>query len=89
MKKEMKFKDLTQDTVQIIRKPKLERSKYMEVFYVLRFGKTLLHNHPYVIVMKLDDWYKSSCDTEKIMAADFDRMEFEEVYIGTKPTGEN
>ena len=47
MPKKMKFEDLTEDRVQIIKLGK-------QIFNVLRFRETILHNHPYIELMKLN-----------------------------------
>lgn len=84
MKKKIyiKFKDLTEEYIQIIKFFKYDSWKIRliddETYSVLEFGKTIIHKHKFVRLLRISDFEQRYI--KKIIDYNFDQMKVIEVY---------
>lgn len=74
--RKIKFKDILNHRFQILRK---EGHSY-GLYFVARKGKTLIHNHDYVLLIELGGKRIKDFESKKIMSHDFDNETWFEIY---------
>lgn len=86
--KKIKFKDLDEDWFMLIRRPITDDDNIVDkniehkYYVVLRFDRTLLHNHKFVRLLEVSKYYKRAMDEVKMFEDEFNESNFKLTFDG-------